>query len=278
MFDPKALSQKSWDLTSESTPALALLKALADQGWVPGRNIDHVSLNSSLEFEVNDVMKKKTLLLCMLSLSALAEKGLQTLSTKQVSEYYGVIQNHEDPNQAPLGRDAPFSKHFAQAEVGTELAEEEGFDAEVKVSEEPYATGCVIFSDVVPGKNDLTAAMREDLAPPAPPVTKRSRKQAATDAEFIKQIFGKEPGPKRLRGGNDPQTEMTQQHAVEEPAEPTLSSTQGVIEWQRAPFRTLESGSVLPPSNAASASSSAQRYAYHPSEQYFFCRWAQDSY
>ena len=32
-FDPQAVSEKSWDLTSESTPALALLKALTSQGW-----------------------------------------------------------------------------------------------------------------------------------------------------------------------------------------------------------------------------------------------------
>ena len=51
---------------------------------------------------------------------------------------------------------------------------------------------------------------------------------------------------------------------------PTHSPTQGVIEWQRAPSRTLASGSVLPPSNAASASGSTQRYASHPSEQYPF--------
>ena len=81
----------------------------------------------------------------MLSLSALAEKGLQTLPTKQVYEYYRVIRSHEEPNQVPLGQDAAFYKNFAQAKVDTEFAEEEGVDAEVKVSEEPYATGCVFL-------------------------------------------------------------------------------------------------------------------------------------
>ena len=106
-IDAPTLVQVSADWTDSECPALVLLQALALAGWARGHPECPHTEKSPRVFEIEDPMRDKAYLRCLLGLSQLiSERGLPALHPGQTPRYYACVLCAARPADVPLGQSA----------------------------------------------------------------------------------------------------------------------------------------------------------------------------
>ncbi len=89
------------DILASDVPVFVLLQKLAALGWRPGSVPEVHSVDSAKVFGVNDFVRRRCYLQCLLTFDTLRQRGLEGLRSDQHPFYYQRLLQAASPGQLP---------------------------------------------------------------------------------------------------------------------------------------------------------------------------------